>query len=170
MDEKMVEALNSQLNAEMYSAYLYLSMGTYFEDLDLSGFANWMRVQAQEEMTHAMKIHDFIIQRGDRVILTRIEAPPTEWKSPVNAFEHVYEHEQKVTGLINQLVNLALSLGDHATNNFLQWFVAEQVEEEESSSGVLKKVKMANDSLSALLMLDNELAQRIFTPPTTTTN
>lgn len=168
MDKKMVEALNSQLNAEMYSAYLYLSMGTYFEDLDLSGFANWMRVQAQEEMTHAMKIHDFIIQRGDRVTLTRIEAPPTQWESPVNAFEHVYEHEQKVTGLINQLVNLALSLGDHATNNFLQWFVAEQVEEEESSSGVLKKVKMANDSLSALLMLDNELAQRIFTPPTTT--
>lgn len=163
----MVEALNSQLNAEMYSAYLYLSMGAYFEDLDLSGFANWMRVQAQEEMTHAMKIHDYIIQRGDRVTLTKIEAPPTEWKSPVNAFEHVYEHEQKVTGLINQLVNLALSLGDHATNNFLQWFVAEQVEEEESSSGVLKKVKMANDSLSGMLMLDNELAQRIFTPPTT---
>ena len=167
MDVKMVEALNSQLNAEMYSAYLYLSMGTYFEDLDLSGFANWMRVQAQEEMTHAMKIHDFIIQRGDRVTLTRIEAPPTEWESPVKAFEHVYKHEQKVTGLINQLVNLALSLGDHATNNFLQWFVAEQVEEEESSSGVLKKVKMANDSLSALLMLDNELGQRIFTPPAT---
>lgn len=167
MDEKMIESLNSQLNAEMYSAYLYLSMGAYFENLDLSGFANWMRVQAQEEMTHAMKIHDFILQRGDRVTLTKIEAPPTEWKSPVNAFEHVYEHEQKVTGLINQLVNLALSLGDHATNNFLQWFVAEQVEEEESSSGVLKKVKMANDSLSALLMLDNELAQRVFTPPTT---
>jgi ferritin len=168
MDEKMVEALNSQLNAEMYSAYLYLSMGAYFEDLDLSGFANWMKVQAQEEMSHAMKIHDYIIQRGDRVLLTKIDAPQTEWKSPVNAFEHVYEHEQKVTGLINQLVNLALSLGDHATNNFLQWFVAEQVEEEESSSGVLKKVKMSNDSLSAMLMLDTELAQRIFTPPTAT--
>ena len=168
MDQKMVEALNSQLNAEMYSAYLYLSMGTYFEDLDLSGFSNWMRVQAQEEMSHAMKIHDFIIQRGDRVTLTKIDAPPVEWESPVNAFEHVYEHEQKVTGLINQLVNLALSLGDHATNNFLQWFVAEQVEEEESSSGVLKKVRMANDSLSAMVMLDNELAQRIFTPPVTT--
>jgi ferritin len=168
MDEKMVEALNSQLNAEMYSAYLYLSMGAYFEDLDLSGFANWMKVQAQEEMSHAMKIHDYIIQRGDRVLLTKIDAPQTEWKSPVNAFEHVYEHEQKVTGLINQLVNLALSLGDHATNNFLQWFVAEQVEEEESSSGVLKKVKMSNDSLSAMLMLDTELAQRIFTPPVTT--
>jgi len=168
MDEKMVEALNSQLNAEMYSAYLYLSMGAYFEDLDLSGFASWMKVQAQEEMTHAMKIHDYIIQRGDRVILTKIEAPQTEWESPVKAFEHVYEHEQKVTGLINQLVNLALSLGDHATNNFLQWFVAEQVEEEESSSGVLKKVKMSNDSLSAMIMLDTELSQRIFTPPATT--
>jgi len=154
MDEKMVESLNSQLNAEMYSAYLYLSMGAYFEDLDLSGFANWMKVQAQEEMSHAMKIHDYIIQRGDRVLLTKIDAPQTEWNSPVNAFEHVYEHE--------------LSLGDHATNNFLQWFVAEQVEEEESSSGVLKKVKMSNDSLSAMLMLDTELAQRIFTPPTAT--
>jgi ferritin len=168
MNEKMIDALNSQLNAELYSSYLYLSMGTYFESMDMSGFSNWMRVQAQEELSHAMKIHDFVIQRGDRVILTRIDSPPTEWESAVDAFEHVYAHEQKVTGLINQLVNLALSLGDHATNNFLQWFVAEQVEEEESSSGVLKKVKMANDSLSALLMLDNELAQRIFTPPTTT--
>ena len=164
----MINALNSQLNAELYSSYLYLSMGTYFESMDMSGFSNWMRVQAQEELSHAMKIHDFVIQRGDRVILTRIDSPPTEWESAVDAFEHVYAHEQKVTGLINQLVNLALSLGDHATNNFLQWFVAEQVEEEESSSGVLKKVKMANDSLSALLMLDNELAQRVFTPPTTT--
>jgi len=167
MDEKMIDALNSQLNAELYSSYLYLSMGTYFESMDMSGFSNWMRVQAQEELSHAMKIHDFVIQRGDRVILTRIDSPPTEWESAIDAFEHVYAHEQKVTGLINQLVNLALSLGDHATNNFLQWFVAEQVEEEESSSGVLKKVKMANDSLSALLMLDTELAQRVFTPPTT---
>ena len=165
MDEKMVDALNSQLNAELYSAYLYLSMGTWFESEDMSGFASWMKVQAQEELSHSMKIYDYIIQRGDRVTLTRIDSPPTEWESPVKAFEHVYAHEQKVTGLINQLVNLALSLGDHATNNFLQWFVAEQVEEEESSSGVLKKVKMTNDSLSALLMLDTELGKRVFTPP-----
>jgi ferritin len=165
MDEKMIDALNSQLNAELYSSYLYLSMGTYFESMDMSGFSNWMRVQAQEELSHAMKIHDYIIQRGDRVVLTRIDSPPTEWESPVDAFEHVYAHEQKVTALINQLVNLAISLGDHATNNFLQWFVAEQVEEEESSSGVLKKVKMANESSSGILMLDNELAQRVFNPP-----
>ena len=168
MDEKMVEALNSQLNAELYSSYMYLSMATYFESEDMSGFANWMRVQAQEELSHAMKIYDYVIQRGDRVTLTRIESPPTEWKSALDAFEHVYAHEQKVTGLINQLVNLAISLGDHATNNFLQWFVAEQVEEEESSSGVLKKVKMANESLSGLLMLDNELGLRVFNPPAPT--
>jgi ferritin len=165
MDGKMVDALNSQLNAELYSAYLYLSMGTWFESEDMSGFASWMKVQAQEELSHSMKIYDYIIQRGDRVTLTRIDSPPTEWESPVKAFEHVYAHEQKVTGLINQLVNIAISLGDHATNNFLQWFVAEQVEEEESSSGVLKKVKMTNDSLSALLMLDTELGKRVFTPP-----
>jgi ferritin len=169
MDEKMVDALNSQLNAELYSAYLYLSMGTWFESEDMSGFASWMKVQAQEELSHSMKIYDYIIQRGDRVTLTRIDSPPTEWESPVKAFEHVYAHEQKVTGLINQLVNLAISLGDHATNNFLQWFVAEQVEEEESSSGVLKKVKMTNDSLSALLMLDTELGKRVFTPPSPVT-
>lgn len=170
MDEKMIDALNSQVNAELYSSYLYLSMGSYFESEDMSGFANWMRVEAQEELVHAMKIYDFIIQRGDKVTLTRIDSPLTEWKSALDAFEHVYAHEQKVTELINQLVNLAISLGDHATNNFLQWFVSEQVEEEESSSGVLKKVKMANELLSALLMLDSELAQRVFNSPTTPTN
>ena len=168
LKDKMVESLNSQMNAELYSAYLYLSMEAYFESNDLSGFANWMRVQAQEEMTHAMKFYDYLVQRGARVTLTEIKSPPTEWDSPVATFEHVYEHEQMVTTLINQLVDLAISLSDHATNNFLQWYVAEQVEEEESSSGVLQKVKLAGDSPSGLLMLDQELAQRIFTPPTTT--
>ncbi|MGO9387912.1 MAG: ferritin [Methanobacterium sp.] len=168
LKDKMVKSLNSQMNAELYSAYLYLSMEAYFESNDLSGFANWMRVQAQEEMTHAMKFYDYLVQRGARVTLTEIKSPPTEWDSPVATFEHVYEHEQMVTTLINQLVDLAISLSDHATNNFLQWYVAEQVEEEESSSGVLQKVKLAGDSPSGLLMLDQELAQRIFTPPTTT--
>ena len=162
----MIESLNFQMNAELYSAYLYLSMAAYFEANDLSGFANWMRVQAKEEMTHAMKFYDYLVQRGARITLTEIKAPPTEWDSPIAIFEHVYEHEQMVTGLINKLVDLAISLSDHATNNFLQWYVAEQVEEEESSSGVLQKVKLAGDSSSGLLMLDQELAQRIFTPPT----
>jgi len=162
----MIESLNFQMNAELYSAYLYLSMAAYFEANDLSGFANWMRVQAKEEMTHAMKFYDYLVQRGARITLTEIKAPPTEWDSPIAIFEHVYEHEQMVTGLINKLVDLAISLSDHATNNFLQWYVAEQVEEEESSSGVLQKVKLAGDSPSGLLMLDQELAQRVFTPPT----
>lgn len=164
----MVEQLNTQMNAELYSAYLYLSMTAYFDFKDLSGFSNWMRVQAQEEMTHAMKFYDYLVQRGARVNLTSIEAPPTDWDSPTAVFEHVYAHEQKVTGLINQLVDLAIKLNDHATNNFLQWYVAEQVEEEESSNGVLQKVKLAGDNPSGLFLLDQELAQRVFTPPTTT--
>jgi ferritin len=165
LDEEMVSAINKQLNAELYSGYLYLSMAAYFESSDLSGFANWMRVQAQEELSHAMKFYVYLVQRGARVILTEIEAPPTEWDTNIAVFEHVYEHEQMVTGLINELVDLAIKLSDHATNNFLQWYVAEQVEEEESASGVLQKVKLAGEDSSGLLMLDQELGTRIFHPP-----
>lgn len=165
LDDKMQEALNFQLNRELYSAYLYLAMGAYFEDQDFPGFGNWMRVQAQEELAHAMKFYDYIVQRGGRVLLADIEAPDAHWKSPQAAFEQVYEHEQMVTGLINSLVDLALEISDHATNNFLQWYVAEQVEEEESASGVLQKIKMAGESGSGLYMLDGELALRIFHPP-----
>ena len=163
--ENVLNALNYQLNAELYSAYLYLSMEAYFESIELTGFGNWMRVQAQEEMTHAMKFYDYIVQRGERVILSSIEEPPSEWESPQAAFEHVYKHEQKVTGLINALVDLAMSESDHATNNFLQWFVAEQVEEEESANAALQKIKLTGESKSGLFMLDSELAQRVFTPP-----
>lgn len=167
LDDKMVKAINKQMNAELYSAYLYLSMGAYFESEDLSGFANWMRIQAQEELSHAMKFYDYLVQRGARVTLTEIEAPPTQWDSAIAVFEHVYEHEQMVTGLINKLVDLAISLSDHATNNFLQWYVAEQVEEEESASGVLQKVKLAGEDTSSLLLLDQQLAQRVYHPPAT---
>ena len=163
--EKVLKALNLQLNAELYSAYLYLTMEAYFESIELNGFGNWMRVQAQEELTHAMKFYDYIIRRGGRVILPSIEEPPSEWESPEAVFEHVYKHEQKVTGLINSLVDLSMEESDHATTNFLQWFVAEQVEAEESASGVLQKVKLAGESKSGLFMLDSELAQRVFTPP-----
>jgi ferritin len=165
LDERMEEALNFQFNRELYSGYLYLAMAAYFEDQGLSGFANWMRIQAQEELSHAMKFYDYIVQRGSRAVMADIEAPQNEWESATAAFEHVYEHEQMVTGLINKLVDLALELSDHATNNFLQWFVAEQVEEEESAGGVLQKVKMAGESKSGLYILDQELGQRIFHPP-----
>ena len=128
VSENMEKALNAQLNAEIYSGYLYLSMAAYFEDEDLSGFANWMRVQANEELEHGIKFYDYIIRRGASVTLTAIEGPQTEWESPLAAFEHVLEHEKMVTGLINDLVNIAIEEKDHATNNFLQWFVEEHGE------------------------------------------
>ena len=166
--EKIQEALNKQLNAEYYSSYLYLSMAAYFESMNLKGFAHWMRVQTQEEMVHVMKFYDYLIERGGKVTLSPIEGPPTKWSSPLTAFEHAYQHEQKVTGLINDLVDLAMSEQDHATNNFLQWFVSEQVEEEASTDEVVQKLKLIGKDSGGLFMLDRELAQRVFTPPATT--
>ena len=167
VSEKMQDALNGQLNAELYSAYLYASMSAYFESVNLSGFANWMRIQVQEETVHAYKFYSFINERDGRVVLSAIEAPPTDWDSPLAAFEAAYQHEQKVTGLINDLVNLAVSEGDHATNIFLQWFVTEQVEEEASANEVIQKLKLIGDAKGGLFMLDREMGQRVFTPPTT---
>jgi ferritin len=165
ISKKMEEALNGQINAEMYSAYLYLSMESYFRSLNLNGFANWMRVQTQEEMMHAMKIYDFVNERGGRVTLKAIEGPPTKWESPLTVFEAVYAHEQKVTGLINELVDLAIKEKDHATNTFLQWFVNEQVEEESSAEKIVQQLKMMKDAPGGMFMLDRELGQRVFTPP-----
>jgi len=165
LNKKIQPALNQQLIAELYSSYLYLSMSAYFQSVNLPGFANWMRVQAQEELVHAMKFYDFINERGGRVMLQQIEAPPTEWSSPLDVFENAYKHEQKVTGLINDLVNLAVKEGDHATNIFLQWFVTEQVEEEASADEVVQKLKLMGDDGGGLFMLDREMGQRIFTPP-----
>ena len=165
LKKKMENALNKHLNAEFYSSYLYLSMAAYFESINLKGFASWMRVQAQEELVHAMKFYDFIIERGGKAVLSSIEGPQTKWQSPLAIFEHAYKHEQKVTGLINNLVDLSIADQDHATNNFLQWFVAEQVEEEASADEVVQKIKLMGDASGGLFMLDQELAQRVFTPP-----
>jgi ferritin len=162
---KMHDALNRQVNAELYSAYLYLSMSAYFESINLTGFSNWMRIQAQEEMTHALKIYDYIHETNGNVTLTAIDAPQNQWQSPLDAFEHVFKHEQKVTGLINDLVNLAGTEKDYATNNFLQWFVAEQVEEESSANAIVQKLKLLGDAHGAIFMLDQELGTRTFTPP-----
>ena len=163
--QNIQEALNKQINAELFSSYLYLSMAAYFESINLKGFANWMRVQTQEELVHATKFYDFIIERGGRVMLTSIDGPSTSWKSPLVVFEQAYQHEQMVTGLINDLVNLSMAERDHATHNFLQWFVAEQVEEEASTDEVVQKIKLMGDASGGLFMLDRELAQRVFTPP-----
>jgi ferritin len=160
LTEKMQKALNGQLNAELYSSYLYLSMNAYFKSVNLDGFTNWMYYQAQEELEHSMKFYDFIIQRGGKVELQQIEAPPSEWSSPLAVFEATLEHEQKVTGLINDLVDVAHEERDHATNIFLQWFVSEQVEEEENVGGVLEQLKLMGDAKGGLFMIDRELAKR----------
>jgi ferritin len=165
LSKNMEKALNEQVNWELYSSYFYLSMSSYFASISLAGCANWMRVQAQEELFHAMKIYDYINERGGRAILEAIAKPPFEWKSPLHVFEEVMSHEQKVTGLINGLVNLALDERDHATNNFLQWFVAEQVEEESSAASVMEKFKLIGKDKSGLFAIDLELAKRVFTPP-----
>ena len=167
ISKKMEKALNEQVNAEMYSSYLYLSMESFFKSLNLNGFANWMRVQTQEEMLHAMKIYDFIIERGGRVTLKAIDGPPTKWDSPLAVFEAAFEHEQKVTGLIDDLVDLAIREKDHATNSFLHWFVNEQVEEEASADKIVRQLKMMENAPGGMFMLDRELGQRVFTPPAT---
>jgi len=165
INEKMTQALNEQINAELYSAYLYLSMAAYFESVNLPGFANWMRAQTQEESMHAIKIYDFVNERGGRVILEAIEQPPVEWKTPLAVFEAACKHEQKVTGLINELVNLAIEEKDHATNAFLQWFINEQVEEEKNAGDIVGRLKLIEGSPQALYMVDKEMAQRVFVLP-----
>lgn len=165
INEKMTQALNGQLNAEYYSFYLYLSMAAYFSCIDLNGFANWMRIQVQEEETHALKFYDHIIERGGIVTLQAIEAPPNAWESPLDAFEATLAHEQKITGLINDLVYLAREEKDNASEIFLQWFVTEQIEEEDNDRTVLAQLKLIKDSPQALYILDKELARRVFVPP-----
>jgi ferritin len=157
---KMRAAMNKQINAELHSAYVYLAMAAYFEDQNLAGFARWMRLQAGEEMAHAMKFFDFIVERRGRVVLEPIAAVPSEWESPLAVFENALAHEQKVTGLIHALVDLAIEERDHASSSFLQWFVDEQVEEEASADAVVQQIKLAGDSGVALFMLDRELGAR----------
>ena len=144
---------------------LYLSMEAYFKSLNLNGIATWMRVQTQEEIAHAMKIYGFIDERGGRITLKAIDGPQTKWDSPLALFMDVYKHEQKVTSMINNLVNLAIEEKDHATNTFLQWFVNEQVEEEASADQVVQQLKMMEKAPGGMFMLDRELGQRVFTPP-----
>ena len=166
ISEKLENELNNQINAELYSAYLYQAMAAYFEAKSLEGFANWMDVQAQEEMTHARKIYDYLNERGGRVLLDAIEAPKAEWETPIEAFKDAYEHEQKVTKMINDLVDLAIEEKDHATKSFLQWFVDEQVEEEASAEDIIDKLEMIGDSGHGLYMYDSKLAERVFVDET----
>ena len=165
MNKKIESAINKQINAEMYSAYLYLAMASYFEKDGLSGFANWMQIQAQEEMVHAMKFYNYVFERGGTVELEAIEKPPTGYKSALEVFKKVLSHEQRVTSLINGLFELALAEKDYASQSMLKWFIDEQVEEEDSASKIVDKVKLTGDKGPGLFMLDKEMAGRVFTPP-----
>jgi ferritin len=160
LSKKIENAINKQINAELWSAYLYLSMSAYFESINLGGFANWMRVQAQEEVGHAMKFYHHVIERKGRVMLAAIAIPSVNWKSPMNAFEDAFKHEQKVTGMIDDIANIAAAEKDYATSSMLQWFIDEQVEEESSTDAIVQKLKMIGTHTGGLFMLDRELAQR----------
>ena len=165
LDSKLQDAMNRQLNAELYSGYLYYAMAAWFDAQSLGGFAHWMRVQALEEASHAQKFFGYIAERGGQVELAAIDAPPTEWESPLAVFEEVYQHECKVSGLINELMDLAIAESDHAAVQFLQWFVAEQVEEEASADDARQKLKLVDQSEGGLFMLDRELDKRTFVLP-----
>lgn len=158
--DSLESALNEQINAELYSEYLYLSMAAYYEDAGLPGFASWMRAQADEEHAHAMRIYDYVVERDGRVTLDTIDGPPREWAGPTAAFEAAYEHEVEISGMIDDLVALAREQNDNATENMLQWFVAEQVEEEATAQAILDKLGLVGDDGPGLMMVDQELGQR----------
>jgi ferritin len=160
LSSKLQEAFNKQINAELYSSYLYLSMAAYFESRDLKGMANWMNIQAGEEKAHAMRIFDWVNDRGGRVLLTQIDAPKTEWKSPLEAFEDAYKHEIKITGMINDLFNLVAIEKDGAGHDFLEWFCREQVEEEANAQLIVAQLKLVGDNGVGLYLLDQQLGQR----------
>jgi ferritin len=156
----MLQTLNEQITEENYSAYLYQSMSAYLDFKGLKGFSHWMDRQAQEEMIHARKFYDYILERGGQVKLESIKTPPHEFGTPLEIFEAALEHEEYITGKINDLVDLAQEVKDHATFNFLQWFIAEQVEEEATASEMVDKLKLISDHTGALFQMDKELGMR----------
>lgn len=166
LNEKMLNALNDQINAEQYSSFLYLSMAAYFNEKGLPGFANWMYIQYQEEMTHANKFFNYVNERGGKVMLKSIEQMPTEFDGVIDVFEKTLEHEQLVTSKINNLVDVALEVRDHATQSFLKWFVDEQVEEEANVKEILDTLKLIGGQGNGIFMLDREMRQRVFVDAT----
>ena len=166
LDKRMQDAINSQINWEFYSGYLYLSMASQFSETGMSGGQNWMTVQYQEELAHARIMFTYVLTRGGRAILEAIEQPQTEWPNGLAMFQEALAHEEKVTARIHDLASLALELKDHATYNFLQWFIAEQVEEEETAMDMVQKFKMAGEHPAGLYQLDKELATRVYNAPT----
>ena len=158
--KRVEEELNKQLNAELYSAYLYLSMSAYCADNNLAGFSHWMRLQFEEEQAHAMRFFQFILDRGGKVELKAINEPKHDWKNIIDVFENILRHEQHITSMINDLVNVAMEERDHATVNFLQWYVSEQVEEEATVSDLLDQLRLIEGKGPGLFMLDREAKTR----------
>jgi ferritin len=160
ISQAVMNAMNDQIQAELYSAYLYLAMSAHFEAENMPGFAHWMKLQAEEELEHALKFYGFIFDRGGRVTLQAIQQPQATFDSPLSIFEMAYAHEQKVTGLINSIYDVARQENDYASQVFLNWFVDEQVEEEKNASQIVDTIKMIGDSQAALFMLDRQLGAR----------
>lgn len=160
LPDRVRDALNTQIKSELYSGYIYLSMSAYAEAESLPGFAHWFRKQAEEELAHALRLFDYVNDRGGKVTLMAVEQPPTEFRSPLDLFERALEHERKVTGMIHDLYRTAGEAGDAATQVMLQWFIDEQVEEEKSAGLIVEQLKRAGDHGAALLMLDRALAER----------
>jgi len=156
----MQESINEQINKELFSSYLYLSMSAYFEEKNLPGFASWMRIQEGEEREHAMKFYEFLLERNGRVLLKTIEAPATDWESPLDVFKQAAEHEAKVTASINALYELALKEKDYPAQVMLQWFISEQVEEEKNAAEIVAQLELVEARGTAILMLDHRLAKR----------
>ena len=160
LSKKMQDAFNEQINKELYSAYLYLSMGAWAQTQNLPGFAHWMHEQFEEETAHALKFFDYVVDRGGRVTLKAIDAPQLEWKSPLAMFEQVLEHEQFVTSLIHNLYALAVKENDYPSQVLLQWYIGEQVEEEKHANYIVDTLKTVGEKGHALVMMDRELAKR----------
>jgi ferritin len=164
LGKKMQEALNAQINAEQYSSYLYLSMAAWADKMNLKGFGQWFRVQATEELIHVTKFFNYVLDRRGEVVLQAVAAPPIEWKSPEDVFEATLTHEQHVTSLIHKLSELAVAEKDHATRNVIEWFIAEQVEEEAAADDILNQIKLTGTAPAGLFMIDRELGTRSFMP------
>lgn len=162
ISSKLEEAVNKQINAEFYSAYLYLGMSSRCAETNLKGIAHWFYVQSQEEMTHAIKFYRFLLDRGGRPVMPAVEGVRTDWKDPLEMFQAAYAHEQKVTAMINGIADIALAERDHATASMLNWFVDEQVEEEANASEIAEKLRLIGSSKDGLFMLDKELSVRVF--------
>ena len=160
LSKKVEDALNKQINEEMYSVYIYLAMASYAEEKNLAGFAHWFKVQVQEEWMHLMKIQKHILDRGGSISFKAVKAPPQKWGTPLSLVEDAARHEENITQCFNELMDVVVAEKDYAAHNLVNWFIDEQVEEESTAHTVVEKVKLAGDNGAALLMLDNELGQR----------